>query len=362
MRITRPSRFNWRRTAVALAAGSVVVAMGGFNAAYAQTSTTGTIYGQVQQPAGTEIVVENTETGLKRTLRPDATGRFQFTALPPGTYRVTLMRGNAVVQRQDNVEVLLSQNSEVAFTGDAQRIVVTGAIRKLDVTSAGSTTIFTARELERLPVAANVGAVIQLAPNTTRGDSRYGGGGAPSFGGSSASENAYYINGFPVTTLLTQVGFSQLPFNSIGQAQVLTGGYGAEFGRSTGGVVNIVTKRGGTEWVVGGAMSWAPNGLRAQEKSSLYENNGTTLDGKYRFYNGLNKREETNLLHLRWRAADQGQAVHVLWRRTERNRSRENSHGQYDRCGPEFGDRVPGTIHDQAARIAEARLGHRRWP
>lgn len=292
MRITRSSSFNWRRTAVALAAGSVVMAMGGFNAAFAQSNTTGNIFGVVSQPAGAEIVVENIETGLKRTLKPDANGRFQFISLPTGTYRVLLMRGNAVVQRQDNVEVLLSQGSEVAFTGDAQRIVVTGAIRKLDVTSAGSTTIFTAKELERLPVAANVGAVIQLAPNTTRGDSRYGGGNSPSFGGSGASENAYYINGFPVTTLLTQVGFSQLPFNSIGQAQVLTGGYGAEFGRSTGGVVNIVTKRGGSEWVLGGAFSWSPSGLRQTEKSSLYENNGTTLDGKYRFYNALNKREE----------------------------------------------------------------------
>lgn len=261
---------------------------------YAQSNTTGNIYGQVvQQAAGTEVVVENIETGLKRTLKPDANGRFQFTSLPTGSYRVTLMRGNAVVQREENVEVRLSENREVSFGGTAQRVVVTGtAARKIDVASAGSTTIFTARELERLPVANNVGAVVQLAPNTTRGDSRYGGGNAPSFGGSSASENAFYINGFPVTTLLTQVGFSQLPFNSIAQAQVLTGGYGAEFGRSTGGVVNIVTKRGGNEWVAGGGISYAPNELRSREKNQMYEANGTSLDNVIRLYNQSNTRDE----------------------------------------------------------------------
>ena len=131
-----------------------------------------------------------------------------------------------------------------------------------------------------------------MAPNTTRGDSRYGGANAPSFGGSGASENAYYINGFPVTTLLTQVGFAQLPWNSIGQAQVLTGGYGAEFGRSTGGVVNIVTKRGGVDWVGGVSLAWTPASLRSEEKSQYYEKNGTSLDGVVRFYNGLNTRDE----------------------------------------------------------------------
>ena len=126
MKITkRPSRISWRRSAVALAAGSVVMAIGGFSPAYAQTSTTGTIFGQVQQPADKAVVIENIATGLKRTLKPDSAGRFQFTALPPGTYRVTLMRGDVVVQRQDNVEVLLSQGSEVAFTGESQRIEIT---------------------------------------------------------------------------------------------------------------------------------------------------------------------------------------------------------------------------------------------
>lgn len=290
----------FRKTAiahsVALAIGAITTGALVSPAAYAQSNTTGTIYGQVAQPSGAEILAENVDSGIKRTVRPDASGRFSLVSLPTGIYRVSLIRNGAVVEKRENVEVIVSQGSEISFAG-VQVVEVRGSgIRKLDLTSAGSTTVFTAKDLERVPVASNVGAVIQLAPNTTRGDSRYGnsnGGGAPSFGGASASENAYYINGFPVTTLLTQVGFSQLPFNSIAQAQVLTGGYGAEFGRSTGGVVNLITKRGGNQFEAGGAISFEPSSLRAKERDQLYENNGTTLDGKYRWYNQLNKQDRT---------------------------------------------------------------------
>lgn len=284
-----------RALAVAFGAAALTVAVG--PVAYAQTSATGTIFGQVDAAAGTTVVIENLDTAARRTLTPGADGKYQATSMPVGRYKVMLQRNGAVVNTRDEVEVTIGSGSEVSFAAASlQTVQVVGRRQAIDVTSAGSTTTFTASELAKLPIANNVGAVIQLAPNTTRGDSRYGGAGAPSFGGAGASENAYYINGFPVTTLLTQVGFSQLPFNSIAQSQLLTGGYGAEFGRSTGGVVNIVTKSGTNDWTIGGSMSIEPNKLRSTEKSSYYPDNGpdtVATAGKYRFYNGANTRDET---------------------------------------------------------------------
>jgi outer membrane receptor protein involved in Fe transport len=274
--------------ALFVAFGATALTVGINTTALAQTNVTGTIYGQVAAAAGTTILIVNKETGARRTLTPDSTGRFNAQSLATGPYKVEQIVNGTVVKTQDNVEVRIGQGSEVTFGTTLQTVQVIGLRQKIDVTSMGSTTVFTASDLAKVPVANNVGSVIQLAPNTTRGDSRYGGSGAPSFGGSSASENAYYINGFPVTTLLTQVGFSQLPFNSIAQAQVLTGGYGAEFGRSTGGVVNIVTKTGGNSWVAGGMLSYEPNSLRSREKDQFYEPVGTALDGKILFHNDKN--------------------------------------------------------------------------
>ena len=296
----RSKQTEFKKTLVAraifVAFGATTLTVGVNTTALAQTSATGTIFGSADVAAGTTISITNKDTGAHRTLTPDSAGRFSATSMPTGNYKVELMVNGKVVKTTDDVEVRIGQGSEVAFgTGAVQRIEVLGLRQKIDVSSMGSTTIFTSGDLAKVPVAANVGAVIQLAPNTTRGDTRYGGGNAPSFGGASASENAYYINGFPVTTLLTQVGFSQLPFNAIAQAQVLTGGYSAEFGRSTGGVVNIVTKSGTNQWVAGAAVSVEPRSLRAKEKDQLYEPNGVGLDNKLRYYNGLNKEDTTTL-------------------------------------------------------------------
>lgn len=295
-----------RKTAIArsiaLAFGLATAGLTLAPTAFAQSNTTGTIYGTVPAAAGAEVVVESKETGFKRTIKPDASGRFNLTSIPAGTYSVSLVRNGQVVSKQEGIEVRISQGSEVTLSGTQTVQIRASRIAKIDTSSATSAAVFTAKDLERLPVAGNVGAIIQLAPNTTRGDARYGGAGAPAFGGSSASENAFYINGFPVTTLLTQVGFSQLPFNSIGQAQVLTGGYGAEFGRSTGGVVNIITKRGSNEWEVGGQISFEPRRTRAKEKNMYYEPNGTlngnnvagsTWNGVLRVYNADNEQDRT---------------------------------------------------------------------
>lgn len=283
--------------AIALACEASALTLVISSAAYAQTSATGTVFGQVDSPAGASVLIENVDTGIRRTVTPGSDGRFQATSMPVGRYKVTLQRNGTAVTTRDDIEVSIGQGIEVSFAATTLKSVqVVGRRQTIDVSNVGSTTTFSASELSRLPVATNVGAVIQLAPGTTRGDSRYGGAGAPSFGGAGASENAYYINGFPVTTLLTQVGFSQLPFDSIAQAQILTGGYGAEFGRSTGGVVNIVTKSGGNDFVFGWRASLEPSGLRSTAKNQTFQNHGTTTantNGKIRFFNEDNNQETT---------------------------------------------------------------------
>jgi TonB-dependent Receptor Plug Domain len=243
------------------------MAMGGFNAAYAQSNATGTVYGTVQPGPGVTVLIENEATGFKRTLTPDSTGRFSATALPPGIYKATQLRDGRPAGTS-TVEVLLGQGTEVSFAGATQVIQITGAVRRLDMSSTTSNSTFTARELSVLPIAQNLTAIMQLAPDVVKADPRYAGG--ASVGGGAPSENSYYINGFPVTNPLTQLGSMELPFGAISQAQILTGGFGAEFGRSTGGVVNITTKSGSNDFEGGVNYSIAPRSLRSSPKNIPY--------------------------------------------------------------------------------------------
>ena len=93
-----------------------------------------------------------------------------------------------------------------------------------------------------MPVGRNITSLILLAPTTNPGATGFGN--VPSIGGSSVAENAYYINGLNITNPDTYVGSTRVPFDFYQNVDVQTGGYAAEFGRATGGVINATTKSG----------------------------------------------------------------------------------------------------------------------
>jgi hypothetical protein len=266
-----------RALQVAFATAAITVAV--TPTAMAQSNASGTVFGKIAAGSGDTVVLKNNGTNATRSATLDANGNFRVTSLPIGTYTATLTKGGATVGTTQ-LEVLAGQGVEAAFesgaavasTAGVQSVRVTGRRNRIDVSSSNNGATFTARELEKLPIGRNVESIVQLAPNTTRGDPSYPAG--ASFGGGGASENAYYINGMVATNALTQLGAMELPFGAIAQAQVLTGGFGVEFGRSTGGVVNITTKSGTNTWEAGAMASITPRSTRASYRDQYYSNTG----------------------------------------------------------------------------------------
>jgi len=276
---------RWRQTALAAA---LAVSFSG--AVYAQSNASGVIFGRAETAIGSTVHLENLDTGLTRDIVVDSNGRYRASSLPVGRYKVSLIKDGATVESRDSVGVVLGTGTDVSFggaadAGSARNLegiqVVANALPAIDVSSVDSRTVFTSDQLQKLPILNNVNAAALLAPGTTGGDSRYGN--AISFGGASAAENQYYINGFPVTNALTGLGFTSLPYDAIDQEQVFTGGYGAEYGRSTGGVVNIVTKHGGNTWKAGAEVQWTPAKLGADRRYIYYPQNGRPTDGRVLF-------------------------------------------------------------------------------
>jgi hypothetical protein len=272
-----------RRSMLAIALGASFTS----GAAFAQSNASGVIFGRAEAAAGTTVLLENLDTGLTRDIQVAQDGRYRASSLPVGRYRVSLRRDGNVVDRRDNVQVNVGSGTDVSFAaasaGAAHTLegvqVVANALPPIDVSAVDSRTVLTADQLQKIPVARNVTAAALLAPGTVQGDSRYGN--VASFGGASAAENQYYINGFSVTNALTGIGSIGLPFDAIDQQQVFTGGYGAEYGRSTGGVVNVITKRGGNEWKAGALLLWSPRAL-ADSPRSIYRQNGEIFHDRSR--------------------------------------------------------------------------------
>ncbi|KGQ18788.1 Oar protein [Lysobacter dokdonensis DS-58] len=236
----------------------------------AQTNTAGAISGQAN--SGDTITVVNPSTGFSRTITAGADGNYRFSALPTGNYQVSRNGGAA---RSVKVNVGTATSVDFIETLDAVE-VVGGSINPIDVSSVESSTVLTAEQIAKIPVIRNATDVALLAPGTVRGDAVYGN--LASFGGSSVAENAYYVNGFNITNTFNNLNFAQIPFEGIAEQQVKTGGYGAEFGRSTGGVINMITRRGTNEFKAGGNVYWTPSALRGSDPN-VFSNGGQPATG-----------------------------------------------------------------------------------
>jgi len=275
-----------------LAAIAVTAALGMSSAAFA-SNTDGVLKGIVVDGnstvvSGATVTIKNADTGFTRTVVADADGSYRFPALPIGNYTITTKKAGYDAETVENIRVRIGETSvkNTMFATGVERIAVTGrVISMVDVSSSESALNIDSVELERVPVPRDVTSVALLAPGTTRGDSRFGGA---SFGGSSVAENSTYINGLNVTNFRNGLGFSNVPYEFYDQFQVKTGGYSAEFGRSTGGVINAVVKSGTNEFKAGGSVYFQPEGLRETSPSVLAN------DGKYITYRDDDTRSSVN--------------------------------------------------------------------
>jgi hypothetical protein len=265
-----------RRSALTVALGMC------FTGPVLAQSAAGNVFGQAA--AGSTVVVENPSTGFRREIAASADGSFRVTGLQPGAYRVTV-RGVDGSSNVRDVIVNAGAGSSVDFAGpagggdvardpntlDSVRVRGVRAVNPIDVSSTESVTILTSEQIARIPVPRDTTSVALLAPGTVRGDAAFGN--LASFGGSSVAENQYYVNGFNITNSFRGLNFSQVPFEAIADQQVKTGGYGAEFGRSLGGVVSQTTKRGTNDFHAGGNLFVTPGSLSAHPRD-IYQRNG----------------------------------------------------------------------------------------
>jgi hypothetical protein len=265
---------------VALPVAATVLAP---TSAAAQDISSGTLTGAVKDAAGQPVTgasveVRSTEQGFVRTTTTDASGSFRAALVPIGSYVVTI-RAPGFDPIAQSARVALGGTSSYDFTlepssGAAQlgEIVVTGARQSLDFNKTTTGLSVDLEELvKELPVARSITAVTLLAPGTAEGDNAFGS--LPSISGASVAENAYYINGLNITNFANFLGASVVPFDFYRSVEVKTGGYSAEFGRATGGVVNAVTKSGTNDFTVGLHANWAPDSLREQSPDTYAARN-----------------------------------------------------------------------------------------
>ncbi|NQZ22126.1 MAG: TonB-dependent receptor [Colwellia sp.] len=267
---------------------AVVIGCMPLTSVMAADNSQGSIYGK--NASGSTVTIKNVDTGLTRQITVNEDGKFTFKNLPVGKYTVMTTDG-----LQGFVRVNIGTGSNVNFVSDdIETISVTGSnIATIDTSTSESSVIFSAEDMELLPVGRNITDVAMLAPTTVQGDSAFGN--LAAFGGSSVAENGYYLNGFNITNNRSLLSFANVPFSAIGSQQIKIGGYGAEYGRALGGIVNQVTKSGTNEWKFSTSINWMPDSLKAEGKDvlSLNPDDDTPTGSRYLKYRTANNTDRT---------------------------------------------------------------------
>ncbi len=288
-------------------------------AASAQDYSSGALLGTVRDSsgapvAGAAVAVKSLDQGFTRSVTTDDTGTFRVPLIPIGGYSVAISKDGFQPTSDGNVRVGLGGSTAYTFTlaGASEQVseVVITATANPQLDFAATTKGLTV-DIETLtkqaPIGRSLTAVVQLAPGVVTGSSARVGtapsaanfGGQPSVGGGSVAENAFYINGLNITNFDTYIGAAEVPFDFYKSVEVKTGGYPAEFGRATGGVINAVTKSGSNTFHFGvhgnyESDAWredspdtyiiAEHRSKRSDKSATFEVSGPIIEDHLFFY------------------------------------------------------------------------------
>src|SRR5581483_4205193 len=252
--------------------------------------TTGVIQGTVTDPTGAIVVganvqVTNQDTKFTRSQPTNADGRFAFLALPPGPYTATVSAGGFATMDQKGITLTVGQTLSL----NLQMKVATGS-EHIEVTAASATVETTANEQSSTLNGLTVGTtpilgrkfedLLTLTPGVaiTQGPD----GDEINFSGQRGIFNNIsldggdYNNGFFGEQVGGQRAAIDITLDAVKEFQVIANGAPAEFGRTAGGVVNVITKSG-TNDMHGDAFYY-----QRTEALTGTLSDGTTLDNFHR--------------------------------------------------------------------------------
>src|SRR5437762_12514038 len=239
-------------------AAAVAFVLGVVSVGFSQ-ETTGALRGRVFDAQGLPVPgVTVTVTGPEgaKIAVADSDGRFNFPFLTPGTYGVRAELPGFKAAERKGIVVSLGQvvdtplKMEVGGVTETVSVTATSPVIDTTTTTVGAT--IDSETLRRVPIGRRVSDTLYMAPGVSSSGSA--GSANPSISGGSGLDNQYVVDGVNVTNQgygalgAYSIVFGALgnatPFDFVKEVQVKTGGYEAEFGQSTGGVINVVTKSG----------------------------------------------------------------------------------------------------------------------
>jgi hypothetical protein len=216
------------------------------------------------------VHVTSSALAIDRTATTESDGTYRVTPLPPGIYEIKVSKDGFQTEVFRNLELTLNRtlvyDIALQLGSMSQTVEVESAIPLLETTASSTGTTITPQQIEDMPInGRNYLDLLQLVPGVALNrQSDPAGDNATPILGERGGNTLFLIDGLPNRDNFNGGPSAQFNQDSILEFQVVTGGYKAEFGHASGGVVNVVTRGGTNEW---------HGGLSAFYRSSAFDSN-----------------------------------------------------------------------------------------
>ena len=265
----------------------ILIFLAGFAGISAQTLERGAVRGTVYDPSkapipGAKLTLTSVSTGIKREQTSSDVGSYAFDGIAPGQYTLHVeapsFASYTITDLTVNVGASLSLDVPMQVKTAVQTVEVSAAaVGVIDTTTAGVSQLMDERNLEHLPLEGrDYRDLAQLSPSAQVVPGLRGG---IRLGGQQSDYSGLVIDGGDSTNNYFGENFGSLetknltvPLEAVQEFQVVTNGFAPEFGRATGGLLNVVTKSG-TNNVHGEAHEYYRGGsLTANDALGLASN------------------------------------------------------------------------------------------
>ncbi|HXC96787.1 MAG TPA: TonB-dependent receptor [Edaphobacter sp.] len=223
---------------------------------HAQNISTAEVHGIIGDPSGAlvpnaSITIADAPKGFSRTTTSDAEGNFQFLLLPPGTYALTATAAGFAKLNQSNVVLTVGERAELRLNlsvNGSETISVNSGADIIETERSSQSTTVDQLRIENLPTNGRNYIGFTLTNSQIARDAAPSIGAIPTsglnFGGVRARSNSINIDGADAGDYISGGTRTTVSQDAVQEFQIVTNGFAAEFGRASGGVVNIVTKSG----------------------------------------------------------------------------------------------------------------------
>jgi len=241
-------KFMMRTTAMIVLL-AVISVMG-----FAQAGETGSITGTVSDASGAlvpnaKVTATNRNTGATRTGTTGGSGSYTFTNLQPGPYVVTVEAPGFNAEKLGIQVGVGSRNTadaklNVAQAGTTVEVSANTEALQVNTVNQQLSETVTSRQVTELPtLTRNPYALVATAGNVSETDPS-GRGAGFSINGQRAAGTGILLDGTENVDLFTASVGQNVPLDSVQEFSIITNNFTAEYGRASGGVVNVATKSG----------------------------------------------------------------------------------------------------------------------